>query len=145
MADQVSDLKLQHLVELSKLGDGCVELESQIEDWLVANDVVFDGHTIPFVLMPHFVSPGQVRRVRRAVECLSAVLNRFCDAYPDDARLQEELALPSLRGLAGPRQSRLPLPAPHLPPRRLPRRRPGQVPRVQRRLAGRHRLHRRPS
>ena len=95
MADQVSDLKLQHLVELSKLGDGCVELESQIEDWLVANDVVFDGHTIPFVLMPHFVSPGQVRRVRRAVECLSAVLNRFCDAYPDDARLQEELALPA--------------------------------------------------
>ena len=34
MADQVSDLKLQHLVELSKLGDGCAELESQIEDWL---------------------------------------------------------------------------------------------------------------
>ena len=95
MADQVSDLKLQHLVELSKLGDGCAELESRIEAWLVENDVVFDGHTIPFVLMPHFVSPGQVRRVRRAVECLSAVLNRFCDAYPDDPRLQEELALPS--------------------------------------------------
>ena len=78
MADQVSDLKLQHLVELSKLGDGCAELESQIDAWLGEHDVVFDGHTIPFVLMPHFVSPGQVRRVRRVVECLSAVLNRFC-------------------------------------------------------------------
>jgi glutathionylspermidine synthase len=44
--------------------------------------------------MPHFVSPGQVRRVRRAVESLCAVLNRFCEAYPDDERLQEELALP---------------------------------------------------
>ena len=94
MADQVSDLKLQHLVELSKLGDGCAELESQIEDWLGEHDVVFDGHTIPFVLMPHFVSPGQVRRVRRAVESLCSVLNRFCEAYPDDGRLQEELALP---------------------------------------------------
>ena len=66
MLDHVSDLKLQHLVELSKLGDGCADLESEIDAWLAANDVVFDGHTIPFVLMPHFVSPGQVRRVRRA-------------------------------------------------------------------------------
>jgi Glutathionylspermidine synthase preATP-grasp len=57
---------------------------------------VFNGRTIPFVLMPHFVSPGQVRRVRRAVECLSGVLNRFCEAYPEDDRLREELALPDL-------------------------------------------------
>jgi glutathionylspermidine synthase len=108
--DQVSDLKLQHLVELSKLGDGCADLESELEGWLAANDVVFDGHTIPFVLMPHFVSPGQTRRVRRAVESLCAVLNRFCDAYPEDERLQEELALPTFEdslvrvspGYAGP-------------------------------------------
>jgi Glutathionylspermidine synthase preATP-grasp len=57
--------------------------------------VVFAGHTIPFVLMPHFVSPRQIRHVRRAVESLCAVLNRFCEAYPEDARLQEELALPT--------------------------------------------------
>jgi glutathionylspermidine synthase len=95
MVDQVSDLKLQHLVELSKLGDGCVQLESELEAWLAAHDVVFAGHTIPFVLMPHFVSPRQVRHVRRAVESLCAVLNRFCEAYPEDERLQKELALPT--------------------------------------------------
>jgi glutathionylspermidine synthase len=95
VVDQVSDLKLQHLVELSKLGDGCAQLESELEAWLAGNDVVFDGHTIPFVLMPHFVSPRQVRHVRRAVESLCAVLNRFCDAYFEDERLQEELALPT--------------------------------------------------
>jgi glutathionylspermidine synthase len=44
--------------------------------------------------MPHFVSPGQLRRVKRAVACLSAVLDRFCDAYADDERLREELAVP---------------------------------------------------
>jgi glutathionylspermidine synthase len=93
--DHVSDLKLQHLVELSKLGDGCAEIESAIEAWLREHDVVFAGNTIPFVLMPHFVSPGQVRRVRRAVESLLRVLDRFCDAYPQDGRLQEELALPA--------------------------------------------------
>jgi glutathionylspermidine synthase len=93
MPDQVSDLKLQHLVELSKLGDGCAKLESEIEAWLAEHDVVFGGHTIPFVLMPHFVSPGQVRRVRSAVESLCSVLDRFCEAYSGDDRLQEELAL----------------------------------------------------
>jgi hypothetical protein len=66
--DHVNNLKLQHLVELSKLGDRCAEIEEEIADWLHRHDVVFDGHTIPFVLMPHFVSPRQVSRVRRAVE-----------------------------------------------------------------------------
>jgi hypothetical protein len=91
--DHVNNLKLQHMVELSKLGDGCAAIESEIERWLVEHDVVFDGQTIPFVLMPHFVSPGQIRRVRSAVACLSRVLGRFCDAYPGDAALREELAL----------------------------------------------------
>jgi glutathionylspermidine synthase len=94
LIDHVNNLKLQHLVELSKLGDGCAEIQAQIERWLEAHDVVFAGRTIPFVLMPHFVSPGQVRRVRGAVECLTRVLNRFCDAYPGDERLQAELDLP---------------------------------------------------
>ena len=95
MIDHVNNLKLQYLVELSKLGDRCVEIEAGIERWLAEHDVVFDGHTIPFVLMPHFVSPGQLRRVRRAVESLSRVLNRFCDAYPGNAHLREELDLPA--------------------------------------------------
>jgi glutathionylspermidine synthase len=94
LIDHVNNLKLQHLVELSKLGDGCAALEQQIERWLTDHDVVFAGHTIPFVLMPHFVSPGQLRRVKRAVACLSLVLDRFCDAYADDERLREELAVP---------------------------------------------------
>ena len=95
MIDHVNNLKLQHLVELSKLGDRCAGLEEQIEAWLESHDVVYAGSTIPFVLMPHFVSPGQLRRVRRAVHSLSAVLDRFCDAYAGDGRLREELALSS--------------------------------------------------
>jgi glutathionylspermidine synthase len=93
MIDHVNNLKLQHLVELSKLGDGCAAMESGIDAWLAEHDVVFADRTIPFVLMPHFVSPGQVRRVRHAVECLCRVLDRFCEAYPADARLADELAL----------------------------------------------------
>jgi glutathionylspermidine synthase len=92
--DHVNNLKLQHLVELSKLDDGCAALEQAIERWLTEHDVVFADHTIPFVLMPHFVSPGQVRRIRHAVASLSNVLDRFCDAYAEDERLREELAVP---------------------------------------------------
>jgi hypothetical protein len=93
--DHVNNLKLQHLVELSKLGGRCADVEARIAAWLEEHDVVFAGRTIPFVLMPHFVSPGQVRRVRHAVVCLSRVLDRLCDAYPEDARLREELAVPA--------------------------------------------------
>jgi glutathionylspermidine synthase len=93
LIDHVNNLKLQHLVELSKLGDGCAALEEDIATWLTEHDVVFNGETIPFVLMPHFVSPGQIRRVRHAVGCLSRVLDRFCDAYPEDDRLRAELAV----------------------------------------------------
>jgi hypothetical protein len=95
LIDHVNNLKLQHLVELSKLGDRCAGIEEEIEAWLAEHDVVFAGHTIPFVLMPHFVSPGQLGRVKRAVGCLSAVLDRFCDAYAEDERLREELAVPA--------------------------------------------------
>ena len=56
--------------------------------------MIFAGQTIPFVLMPHFVSPGQVRRVKHAVTALCRVLDRFCDAYPTDAALRDELQLP---------------------------------------------------
>src|SRR5918992_4832031 len=93
--DHVNNLKLQHLVELSKLGDGCAALEEGIERWLSEHDVVFAGQTIPFVLMPHFVSPGQLSRVKRAVACLSGVLDRFCDSYAEDERLRAELAVPA--------------------------------------------------
>jgi glutathionylspermidine synthase len=93
--DHVNNLKLQHLVELSKLGDGCAGLQEEIAGWLGEHDVVFAGNTIPFVLMPHFVSRGQLGRVKRAVACLSGVLDRFCDAYAEDERLRDELAVPA--------------------------------------------------
>ncbi|HEX4692357.1 MAG TPA: hypothetical protein VH276_16795, partial [Solirubrobacteraceae bacterium] len=80
-------------MELSKLGDACADLERKVESWLNDHDVVFAGATIPFVLMPHFISPGQQRRVRHAVCVLSEVLDRFCDAYPHDAALRDELAV----------------------------------------------------
>jgi hypothetical protein len=94
LIDHVNNLKLQYLVELSKLGDTCADLETTVSTWLKEHDVVFAGQTIPFVLMPHFVSPGQVRRVKHAVTVLCRVLDRFCDAYPADPALRDELQLP---------------------------------------------------
>ena len=95
MIDHVSDLKLQYLVELSKLGDRCALMESEVERWLVDHGFVYGERTIPFVIMPHFISPGQLRRLSRAVATISPVLDRFCDAYCEDPQLREELELPS--------------------------------------------------
>ena len=94
LIDHVNNLKLQYLVELSKLGDTCADLETDgLDAGCREHDVVFAGQTIPFVLMPHFVSPGQVRRVKHAVTVLCKVLDRFCDAYPTDPALRDELQL----------------------------------------------------
>jgi hypothetical protein len=93
--EHVNDLKLQFLVELSKLGDRCATIESELTSWLADHDFTYGGQTIPFVLMPHFISPGQVRALQRAVQTIMPVLDRFCDAYPDDAVLREELDLPA--------------------------------------------------
>ena len=141
LIDHVNNLKLQYLVELSKLGDSCAGLETGIEAWLNEHDVVFAGSTIPFVLMPHFISPGQLRaRQARGAPPLEGArpLLRRLPARRRAARRAR--GLPG-GGLADPDRARLPAPDAHLPPRRVPHRLRRQVPRVQRRLAGRHRLH----
>jgi glutathionylspermidine synthase len=92
--DHVSDLKLQYLVELSKLGSSCALMASDVEQWLVDHGFVYGERTIPFVIMPHFISPGQLRLLSRAVAAMSPLLDRFCEAYPRDALLREELQLP---------------------------------------------------
>ena len=84
-------------MELSKLGDACADLERRVETWLNDHDVVFAGATIPFGLMPHFISPGQQRRVRHAVCVLSEVLDRFCDAYRTTRRCATSSASPRRR------------------------------------------------
>jgi hypothetical protein len=91
--DHVSDLKLQYLVELSKLGNRCAGMESEVEERLVDQGFVYGERTIPFVIMPHFISPGQLRLLSRAVASISPLLNRFCDAYPSEPLLREELQL----------------------------------------------------
>src|SRR3954451_6127819 len=68
-------------------------MEAEIAEWLAEHGFVYGARTIPFVLMPHFISPGQLRRLRGAVAAISPVLDRFCDAYGDNALLREELAL----------------------------------------------------
>jgi hypothetical protein len=91
--DQVSDLKLQYLVELSKLGDRCALIESEVEQSLVHHGFVYGARTIPFVIMPHYISPRQLRRLTSAVASISPLLDRFCDAYCDDPQLRDELQL----------------------------------------------------
>ena len=45
LIDHVNNLKLQYLVELSKLGDSCAGLEAEVERWLHA--VSYTHLTLP--------------------------------------------------------------------------------------------------
>src|SRR4051812_49588446 len=87
LIDHVNNLKLQYLVELSKLGDSCAGLEQKLEAWLDEHDVVFAGQTIPFVLMPHFISPGQLRRGQDPGPKPSKGLHPLCGAPPPHRKL----------------------------------------------------------
>ena len=106
--------------------------------------MVFAGQTIPFVLMPHFVSPGQVRRVKHAVTVAVPGARPLLRRLPDRPGAARRAPAPRHRGLADPHRPGLPAPDAHLPARRLPAGLRRQVPRVQRRLARRRRLHRHP-
>src|SRR3954451_14940778 len=68
-------------------------MESDVERWLTEHGFVYGERTIPFVIMPHFISPGQLRRLKGAVATIAPVLDRFCDAYCQNARLRDELQL----------------------------------------------------
>jgi hypothetical protein len=47
--EHVNDLKLQFLVELSKLGDRCAAIESDLTEWLTEHEFTYADQTIPFV------------------------------------------------------------------------------------------------
>jgi len=48
--EHVNDLKLQFLVELSKLGDRCAAIETELGEWLGSHEFTYGDETIPFVL-----------------------------------------------------------------------------------------------
>jgi hypothetical protein len=94
VTEGVKALKRQYIVELTRLGGRCAAIHADLEEWLGMHHFRDSGRTIPFVLMPYFISPAQARLVERVVAILTPLLDRFCDAYCEDGRVREELALP---------------------------------------------------
>ena len=81
--------------------------------------MVFAGETIPFVLMPHFISPGQLRRC--ATPCPGSRACWTASATPTRrTRACATSSAPRQRGLADPRRSRLSAGDAHLPAGLLP-------------------------
>jgi glutathionylspermidine synthase len=97
MIDHVNNLKFQYLVELSKQGARCGEYDRRIRERLLAEDVTFGSQPIPFLLMPHFLSPRQRRILVAVVERLSTVLNKFIDTYLAEPRYKELLHIDDVR------------------------------------------------
>jgi len=97
MIDHVNNLKFQYLVELSKQGDRCGLFHRALRDYLLHEDVTFGKEPIPFLLMPHFLSPRQHRLLGRVVEKVSAVLEKWIKAYLTDPELRHVLNVDPVR------------------------------------------------
>ena len=68
LIDHVNNLKLQYLVELSKLGDTCAGLERDVAEWLHEHDVR------PATVRVDVVAVRTARRGAATVEHLRGVL-----------------------------------------------------------------------
>ena len=96
MIEHVNDLKLQFLVELSKLGDRCAAIESDLAGWLTESRLhVRASRRSRSCSCRTSSRPGRCGSCSAPSTTIMPVLDRFCAAYPDDAALREELALPA--------------------------------------------------
>ena len=93
LIDHVNNLKLSTWSSSPSWATAAPGWSSRSRAWLESHDVVFAGSTIPFVLMPHFVSPGQLRRVRARCTACRRCSTASATPTPSDGRLREELAL----------------------------------------------------
>jgi tetratricopeptide (TPR) repeat protein len=73
-----------------------IEAESvaRLHEHLRDEGFVLSGAPIPIALERLVLGRRQVAEIRRAGEVVLRVIARFCDAYPHDIRLREQLALP---------------------------------------------------
>lgn len=81
MIDQMANLNLSYLVELSKNAQGAMRQLETLKQYLVDHKCTFKGEPMPTLLKPNFISPKQTQVLQYAVENISSALNKFIGLY----------------------------------------------------------------
>jgi len=91
MIDQMANINLSYLIELSKNTGRAAEEFENFNRFLVEQGCMFGEDPLPILLKPNFISPKQSHTLTYAVEKISSVLNKFIGLYLRDEQVRDVL------------------------------------------------------
>ena len=89
MIDQMANLNLSYLIELSKDGSDAADQYQNLLQYLVKERCTFKGEPMPTLLKPSFISPKQSKRLQYKVEKISSALNKFIGLYLENEQVRQ--------------------------------------------------------
>jgi len=89
MIDQMANLNLSYLIELSKDGSEAVGQYQNLLQYLVKERCTFKGEPMPTLLKPSFISPKQSKKLQYTVEKISSALNKFIGLYLNNEQVRQ--------------------------------------------------------
>lgn len=89
MIDQMANLNLSYLIELSKDGSDAPDQYQSLIQFLIRERCTFKGKPMPTLLKPNFISPKQSKRLQFTVEKISSALNKFIGMYLENQQVRQ--------------------------------------------------------
>jgi len=89
MIDQMANLNLSYLIELSRDGANAKAQYQNLLRYLVEERCTFKGEPMPTLLKPSFISPKQSRKLQYTVEKISSALNKFIQLYLSNEQVRK--------------------------------------------------------
>ncbi len=88
MIDQMANLNLSLLVELTRDDTRAPEQYENLRHFLRRRGCTFSGEPMPTLLKPNFISPKQSRLLQYNVEKISSALNKFINLYLENEEVR---------------------------------------------------------
>lgn len=96
MIDQMANLNLSLLVELSRDDTQAPEQYENLRHFLRRRGCTFSGEPMPTLLKPNFISPKQSRLLQYDVEKISSALNKFIKLYLENDEVRRIMKFSAL-------------------------------------------------
>jgi len=89
MIDQMANLNLSFLIELTKDGNNSTTQFDNLIQFLIQEKCTFKDKPMPTLLKPNFISPRQSRRLQYTVEKISSALNKLIALYLENEEVRQ--------------------------------------------------------
>jgi glutathionylspermidine synthase len=88
MIDQIANLNLSMLVELSRDNSEAPAQFENLRQHLIRRRCTFGADPMPTLLKPNFISPKQSKQLQYTVEKISSALNKFINLYLENEKVR---------------------------------------------------------